>query len=138
MRTANCERCGKLFSRLGNPECLECREEMDGYLRQAKEYLYRNPSVGLAELSEKSEVPLESLEDLLRQGRLVLRAAAEGQLTCEMCGKSINTGRRCSKCQEKITRFVRDGASETGRTGPSMHSLGIVKQRRGDDARGRG
>jgi hypothetical protein len=127
----NCEKCGKLFSSLSSRLCEECREEEEAMLKRAKEELYRHPGLGMMELVQRLDIPVETLEKFVREGRLVLRSKERVTLTCEMCGKEISAGKRCPACEAKVRKMARELYRES-RTREGMYSLRTIKARRED------
>jgi len=130
VQAINCERCGKLFMSLSSKSCPECREVEDNWLRKAKEVLYRQPQLDMMGLANEAEIPIDAIEEFVRQGRLMFRKAAVANLTCELCGKPLNIGKRCDACNNRIISMVRQsiGRKEEERVG--MHSLRINKARK--------
>jgi predicted amidophosphoribosyltransferase len=128
----NCERCGKLFSSLSSRLCEECREEEERMLRRAKDELYRNPGLGVMDLVQRLDIPVEVVEKFIREGRLVLRSRESVVLRCEMCGKEITSGKRCSDCEAKLRKMARDIYRETV-TREGMYSLRTIKARREEE-----
>lgn len=133
MRLGNCERCGKLFQRMSSPLCPECREHEDGVLRKAKDLLYREPNLGIMELAERLGEPLEQVEKLMRDGRLVLKRSSGVELRCELCGKPVAEGKRCPACALRIRRIADQIAMEKKASRHRMHSLGTIKMREGEE-----
>lgn len=128
-RIINCERCGKVFSSLSSRLCEECREEEEKMLKKAKEELYRHPGLGMMELVQRLDIPVETLEKFVREGRLVLQSRERLALTCEMCGKEISAGKRCPACEAKVRKMARELYRET-RTKEGMFSLRTIRARK--------
>jgi len=129
MRMVNCEKCGKVFSSLSSRLCEECREEEEKMLKRAKEELYRNPGLGMMELVQRLDIPVETLEKFVREGRLVLRSKERVALACEMCGREISAGKRCPACEAKVRKMARELYREA-KTREGMYSLRTIKARR--------
>jgi|YelNatPaOPRAMG01_1025707.scaffolds.fasta_scaffold08386_3 uncharacterized OB-fold protein len=125
----NCEKCGKVFSSLSSRLCEECREEEEKMLKRAKEELYRNPGLGMMELVQRLDIPVETLEKFVREGRLVLRSKERVALACEMCGREISAGKRCPACEAKVRKMARELYREA-KTREGMYSLRTIKARR--------
>lgn len=100
-------------------------------LKRAKEELYRHPGLGMMELVQRLDIPVETLEKFVREGRLVLRSKERVTLTCEMCGKEISAGKRCPACEAKVRKMARELYRES-RTREGMYSLRTIKARRED------
>lgn len=99
----NCRRCGKIFTYAGGmPICSECIKKDEEDFNKIREYLYENPKATIIQIAEALEIPLEKIMRYLREGRLETANATGLKLECERCGKSINVGRFCSDCTEKL------------------------------------
>ncbi len=129
MRVVNCEKCGKVFSSLSSRLCEECREEEEAMLKRAKEELYRHPGLGIMDLVSRLDIPVETVEKFVREGRLILRSGEQVRLSCEMCGKEITAGKRCSACEAKVRKMARDLYREVG-VREGMYSLRTIRMRR--------
>ena len=78
-----------------------------------KEYLYQNPGAMLSEVSVELNISLDKIERFLKEGRLEL-TSEEGSfhLECEMCGKSIRSGRLCDECEQSRFKKMRSVSAE--------------------------
>ncbi|NLT94720.1 MAG: MerR family transcriptional regulator [Clostridia bacterium] len=103
MELRNCPECGKIFAFVGINLCPKCKEEDEKEFIKVKEYLYKNPNVGIFELAEATEVDEAKIVRWVREGRI------EGKypgmvVSCERCGKSIFEGRFCPSCSNELAR----------------------------------
>lgn len=100
MNVRNCRSCGRIFNYLaGPPICQRCREEMEAKFQEVKEYIRKNPGVGIPEVSDACDVEPSQIRQWLRDERLELTENSPIYLTCEGCGASIRCGRFCEKCK---------------------------------------
>ena len=105
MDIKNCKRCGKMFSYLsGMIICNECKKNDEEDFAKVKKYLYDNPGSSMQQISEVCEVSAEKITRFLREGRLEIREGSNVILECEICRKSIKSGRRCSSCAKQLER----------------------------------
>ncbi len=103
----NCRRCGRMYNYLGGPPiCIDCKNADEEIFKKVKEYLYENPGATLAQVSTDVEVSVEKIKMFLKEGRLEITDGANIILECERCGKSINTGRFCTDCQNKVSNDI--------------------------------
>lgn len=105
----NCRRCGKIFNYIGGPPiCPACREMDEEDYKRVKEYLYQHPGASMTEVSTTLDVSIEKLKRFLKEGRLeIVGDDPNFVLECEICGKSIRTGRFCDACERDKARDFR-------------------------------
>lgn len=120
----NCKRCGKIFSYIGGAYlCNNCKKQDEEDFKRVKDYLYDHPKASIYEVSKELDIGVERIKTYLRQGRLeIIGDDGNMILECELCGKSINTGRFCEKCASSLTRDIQSTVEEikrprTGDTG---------------------
>jgi flagellar operon protein (TIGR03826 family) len=112
MDIKNCKRCGKMFSYLsGVPICNECKKIDEEDFAKVKNYLYDNPGSSMQQIAEACEVSVEKITRFLKEGRLEIREGSNVILECEICGKSIKSGRRCSSCTKQLERELSEAGS---------------------------
>ncbi len=105
MTIRNCSKCGKIFNYVaGKPICQNCRASLEEKFKETKIYIKRNPSSTVAEVSEECSVDIKQIKQWVREERLCFTEAASAGIDCEVCGKSINTGRFCDGCKGTMTR----------------------------------
>lgn len=107
MDVRNCSRCGKVFGYIGGPPlCPSCKQKDEEDYKKVKQYLQENPGATMKEVSEACEVSIEKITRYLREGRLEIREGSNIVLECEVCGKSIKTGRFCEVCSRQLGREI--------------------------------
>ncbi|MDR2183023.1 MAG: flagellar protein [Clostridiales bacterium] len=111
MEMANCLRCKKVFPKIIDPICDECKKKDEELFAAVRRYLEENPSSTVQRLSEETGASAKKILAWLREGRLEI-AQATGDLRCGHCGESIATGRFCEACFIELSRQI-DGI--TGR-----------------------
>lgn len=104
MNVRNCNRCGNIYRYDGFKICHNCRKEDEKDFQLVREYLKENPGANISEVHSATEVIESKIIDFLRDGRLEVAEGGNLILECESCGKSITTGRFCTKCTENLTR----------------------------------
>jgi len=100
----NCTRCGKIYQYDGFKICPSCRKEDEEDFIKVKDYLYQHPGANLQEVHEGTGVDVKKIIEFLREGRLEIADESNIILQCERCGRSIKTGRYCSKCAEELKK----------------------------------
>jgi len=104
MDLRNCPECGKVFVYTSVNMCPECRKEEEQEFIKVKEYLYKNPKIGIYELSEATEVDEAKIIRWVREGRIEGKSFPGIVVTCDRCGKPIPEGRYCQSCSNELAR----------------------------------
>lgn len=109
MNVRNCRNCGRIFNYLTGPlTCQRCREKMEVKFQEVKEYIRKNPGVGIPEVSDACDVEPNQIRQWLRDERLELTENSPIYMTCEGCGKSIRCGRFCEKCKNSTAAGLKN------------------------------
>ncbi len=107
MDVRNCKNCGRLFNYIGRNMCPECLKEKDDEFSIVKEYIRKNVSAGIAEVSEATGVSVKQIRQWIKEERLILtEASATAGINCESCGRPITTGRFCPSCKVQMSRTL--------------------------------
>jgi hypothetical protein len=78
---------------------------MDKDFITVRDYIYEHKKSNIDEIAEETEVKKQVIIHLLKEGRLIIDSPdgeGAGLLVCEVCKKSINTGRMCKDCMGKV------------------------------------
>lgn len=113
----NCRRCGKIFNYLGGEIlCPVCKQQDEEDFKRVKDYLYEYPGATMSQIATDLEISVEKIKRYLRQGRLEI-IGNEGNLIleCEMCGKSIKSGRYCDICEKELSGNLKSLADKMSR-----------------------
>lgn len=102
MDVRNCKKCGKLFNFTGESVCPACAKEMEEKFFEVREYIYKNPSASMVDVSEEMDVPIQQIKKWVRQERLSFTKDSGISIDCEVCGRPILTGRYCKECKTKM------------------------------------
>ncbi len=107
MNARNCKKCGRVFTYVsGMPLCPQCKEEMEEKFHIVKEYIQNNKDTTIKTVAEECEVDESQIKQWVREERLVFAEDSGIVLQCEICGRSINTGRYCDKCKQETMRSL--------------------------------
>ena len=113
MDVRNCRRCKRLFNYTDRSKyCPACMAEIEKEFDLTKEYIYKHPSVNIKEVSEELDIDIAQIKQWIREERLILSNAADGDIYCENCGKAIATGRFCEKCKSKLTNSLSNAVAK--------------------------
>lgn len=109
----NCRKCGKIYNYIGgSPICPVCRQLEEEEFKRVKDYLYQNPGASITQVSTELEISIELIRRFLKEGRLeIVGDCANMVLECEVCGKSINSGRYCVECERELANGLKATAS---------------------------
>ena len=111
-RPTFCKKCSgvMVYKGLGEYRCEDCGEvEYDDY-GKVRNYLERHRGANVAEISDMTGVSHKAIRDMIKEKRFEIIDNKGGYLRCEVCGEKINSGRMCSKCEEKYHRQVEEQA----------------------------
>jgi len=124
MKIIQCQFCKKPFPSLVGRVCPECVEKIDKDFFKVRDYIYEHKQTNIDIVAEETEVSKQVIMHLLKQGRLSFDTPdGGGLLHCEMCKKSINTGRLCKGCKGKVAVSLDNNVS-----GSSQHYRGGGEQ----------
>lgn len=125
MGITNCPICGGLYVPNGRGMCSHCAEAEEQRFEVVRRYLEENPEAKLEVISAETGIDQAVVLRFIRSGRLVARPHAG--LTCERCGRPIETGVVCPKCAKEMTReihsFTGGGRIPAASRGARMHVL---------------
>lgn len=103
MNLKNCRDCGRVFAYTGSLLCSNCLDKLDQAFYKVREYLYKYPNANIDKISEETEVPRKTILQMLKEGRLELKAEASG-LTCRTCKAPVSAGLYCPGCLHETER----------------------------------
>lgn len=125
MDLRNCPECGKVFAYITTNMCPACSKEEEQEFTKVKEYLYKNPKIGIYELAEATEVDEAKIIRWIREGRIEGKSFPGIVVPCERCGKPIPEGRYCQTCSNELARgfgkFTREAPSPQVRNKEKFH-----------------
>lgn len=133
MELKNCARCGNLFAYTGRNICNKCLDKEEEEYTIVRKYVRDHAGASINEVSEATGIEEEKILQFIRDGRLKSQGFI-GALTCEGCGKSINTGRLCADCMQQRDKEI-SGALRNVKPQPGQ---AIVKKKANDKLHIRG
>jgi predicted transcriptional regulator len=78
-------------------------EEDEKDFKLVKEFIYDHENVNIVEVSQETGVSTNKILKYLKEERLILASVSGGiVLTCESCGRAIQTGRYCFSCKKEL------------------------------------
>ncbi|GMQ58059.1 hypothetical protein AN1V17_24540 [Vallitalea sediminicola] len=110
MNVRNCVKCGRIFNYItGIPMCPACKSDLEDQFQVTKKYIRDNPNANIAQVAEECDVSLKLIHQWVREERLTFSEGSAIGIECELCGKTIRTGRYCDQCKHDIQHNL-DGA----------------------------
>ncbi len=104
MDVRNCVRCNKIFNYVGGvPICPNCRKNLEEKFKEVKLFIRKNSASGITEVAEKCDIDVKQIRQWIREERLSFSEDSAIGIDCEMCGKTIRTGRFCDTCKAALT-----------------------------------
>ena len=125
MEMANCLRCRKVFPRIKDPICEECKKKDEELFTKVRLYLEENPTSTVRKISEETGASAKKILAWLREGRLEI-AEATGDLKCRQCGVDITTGQFCDPCANEMSRQIDNLMGEKPMLSAEPAKKGIV------------
>lgn len=105
MDVRNCRQCGRLYNYIGGsyrnicPDCIAALEEK---FAEVKQYIEDHRTAMINEVSNECGVGVRQIEQWVREERLCFADDSPIGLDCEVCGKTIKTGRFCESCKNSM------------------------------------
>lgn len=105
MDVRNCRSCGRLYNYIGGSYrnlCPDCITKLEEKFAEVKQYIEENRTAMINEVSEVCQVSTKQIEQWVREERLCFADDSPIGLDCEVCGKTIKTGRFCDGCKNTM------------------------------------
>jgi flagellar operon protein (TIGR03826 family) len=113
MELRNCPECGSVFTYFRTNLCPDCQKKDEEEFKKVRYFIVRNRNVGIPKVSEETGVSEEKIMRYIREGRISVASSNERiTLNCEVCGKSIPSGRLCETCTDRLSSGLRKQVME--------------------------
>lgn len=124
-----CAKCGGLmiFKGVGEYQCEVCRNvEYDDY-GKVRAYLEKNHGATTMMIAENTGVSQKDIRQMVKESRFEVTMDSKSFLVCEVCGKSVRSGRYCLECEKKVnTQLEEDHRKEVFRE-TKVQGFGMAK-----------
>lgn len=130
-----CEKCGgvMIFKGVGEYRCEDCGAvDYDDY-GKVRLFIEQHPGATAAQVEMEIGVSQRTVRQLLKDGRLEVASDSVAFLHCEVCGKTIRSGRFCAECETAAHRKLEEQQRE--RSKKNMQVFG--KSQTGDEGQKR-
>lgn len=102
LQARSCDICGRIFQPNGFLDiCPNCFEKDQKDYDRVREYIYAHPCAKVFEVVTNLEISVNRIKRYLKEGRLEIVEKTSTFLTCESCGKPLQSGRYCDECAKK-------------------------------------
>lgn len=129
MGVKNCSKCGKIFNHVaGPPVCQACRKSLEDQFTVVRKYVRRNPNATIPEVAQDCDTDIRQIRQWIREERLSFTEDSAIGIECEMCGKTIKTGRYCAECKKQVA----DNLSSAYKKEPAPEPVNEFKDRKKD------
>lgn len=130
-----CEKCGgvMIFKGVGEYQCEDCQETAYDDYGKVRAYIEEHRGATAAQIEDAVGVSQRTIRRLLKEGRLEVSEDSRMFLQCELCGKTLRSGRYCPECETKMHRSLEAKQREMvhkNLQGFSMGTKGEEGQRR--------
>ena len=125
MEMSNCLRCKKLFPRISDPICDDCKKKEEELYLTVRDFLHENREATVMQISEATGASHKRITQWLREGRLEL-ALSNNELKCRQCNADITSGQYCEKCVLEMNLAIDDMFGTVGGKKP-IDSQGVGK-----------
>jgi hypothetical protein len=87
--------------------CPTCIQDEEKSFQKVKDFLRENQATTVQQISEGTEVSVDTITKFYREGRLQSMGSSVVTYGCYICGKSITTGKVCSTCESSVSSLVK-------------------------------
>ena len=105
MDVRNCRQCGRLYNYVGGAYrnlCPNCIKYVEDKFAEVKGYIEENKTATINMVATECEVSTKQIEQWIREERLCFSEDSAVGIACEVCGKTIKTGRYCDLCKNTV------------------------------------
>lgn len=95
-----------VFKGVGEYQCENCGERAYDDYGKVRTYIEEHKGATAAQIENAIGVSQKTIRLLLREGRLEVTEDSKMFLRCEVCDKSIRSGRFCPECETKMHRSL--------------------------------
>lgn len=105
-----CTSCGgvMVFKGVGEYHCEDCGEVAYDDYGKVRLYIEEHRGATAAQIENAIGVSQRTIRKLLKEGRLEVAENSKTFLRCEVCGKSIRSGRYCPECEINVHRKMEE------------------------------
>lgn len=130
-----CPKCGGVlvFKGVGEYCCEDCGELAYDDYGKVRMYIEEHRGATAAQIESAIGVSQRSIRQMLKEGRLEVTADSKTFLRCEVCGKSIRSGRYCPECETVMHRNLE--AEQRAQIKKNIQGTGLAQK--GEDGQRR-
>ncbi|MGN0369756.1 MAG: hypothetical protein ACI4EW_04350 [Butyrivibrio sp.] len=115
IKPVRCSVCGGTltYKSHGAYVCEECGNMEYDDFGKIRAYIDENGPTPAAVISAATGVPIQKINNYLREGRVEIPEGSNIYIKCENCGQDIRFGRYCPECAAKLSKNL-SGVFEAG------------------------
>lgn len=115
-----------VYKGLGEFQCEECGTlDYDDY-GKVRNYLENHRGAHAGEIAEATGVTHKAIREMIKENRFEVVENRAGYIKCEMCGKSVKSGRLCPECEVLYHRKVEAEARNERKRNKNIAGYGEV------------
>ena len=103
-----CSKCGVQMTYIYGEmfECKSCGNKELSDFGIIKEFLEKNGPRPAIVIHDKTGIPVDYINKLLREGRMEIPDGSDSYIKCQKCGTDIRYGKYCPDCMITLTKNV--------------------------------
>lgn len=117
-RPLQCEACEgiMIFKGVGEYHCEKCgKVEFDDY-GKARLYLESHRGANVSEISKETGVSQKNIRMMVKESRFEITTDSKVFFQCEICKRTIRSGRYCARCEQNVHKRIEDEERERKRS----------------------
>ena len=108
MELLTCRKCKRIFKSINdNKFCPKCSKELEERFSIVKKYIQDHQGCAIADVSRETNVDVQQIKKWLKEERLELLSGSLEDITCEICGCAIKSGKYCEDCKTSLLRELK-------------------------------
>ena len=102
----HCEKCQSVmvYQGIGEYKCENCGFVAYDDYGKVRSYIEKHRGATAMDVEAATGVAQRTIRRMLKDARIELTNESQAFLRCELCGKSIRSGRYCPECEIKVHR----------------------------------
>jgi flagellar operon protein (TIGR03826 family) len=126
----NCPRCGKLYVKNPMMLCVACIKDLNDEYQKCADYLRKQRTCTIYELSEDTGVSVKQITRFIREGRLSITGAPNMGFPCESCNTLVRQGTLCDDCRSRLTKGFGSLQEDAKSSDQTSQGVGFLKEER--------
>ncbi len=105
-----CDICGgvMVYKGVGEYQCEDCKDIAYDDYGKTRLYIETHKDAMISEIEAATGVSQRTIRAMLKEGRFELRADSKTMMFCEICRRTIRSGRLCPECEISYHRKLEE------------------------------